>query len=437
MSGSSPRRRSRASGLGSRGFPPAPLPRNVAARLARYRELLANRSFFSFLVSLALGEAGYAVYALGILWLALSVSGSAFITGIVLAVEFGVYALSFLVGPLVDRARDLRTILLIGYPVQGVFAAALGVLAIYDRLTVPLLLVLIVGLSVTWDFTWTALNAVPPRIVTTDRLFLANGLAGAASGGNQIAGYAGGAALLLLVGSPGSAMLLYAALNVAAAVCILPLRAPSPPRAPARFVDEMRDGWRYLLRTRDPPVISLVAFSGLEAFFSAAAPLLIAILTYRSFADPSRAYALLFSAFAIGGIAGSFTLGELSPRRRIATTLIFASAAEGILLLLAIEASPSLLWSFPAWIAVGFVDVAFYEVVLVFLQATTPAPLLGRTVANAYLFRGGSRALGALALGALLVFVAPGVVGLLLAAVFLAVAFVVPAAVPSIRRLEF
>jgi hypothetical protein len=409
----------------------------VPSRLDRYRELLANRSFVAFLVSLALGEAGYAVYAIGVLWLALSVSGSAFITGVVLAVEFGIYALSFLVGPLVDRARDLRTIMLVGYPAQGVLATVLGVLALLDRLTVPLLLLLIIGLSVTWDFTWTALNAVPPRIVATDRLFLANGLAGAASGGNQIAGYAGGAALLLVVGSPGAAMLLYAALNVAAAVCILPLRAPSLPRAPARFLDEMRDGWRYLLRTRDPPVISLVAFSAVEAFFSAAAPLLIAILTYRSFADPSRAYALLFSAFAIGGIAGSFALGELAPRRRIATSLILASAAEGILLLLAIAAAPSLGLSFPAWVAVGFVDVAFYEVVIVFLQATTPGPLLGRTVSNAYLFRGGSRAFGALALGALLVFVAPGVVGLLLAAVFLGVAFVFPAVVPSIRRLEF
>jgi hypothetical protein len=409
----------------------------VAARLARYRELLQNRSFLAFLLSLALGEAGYAVYALGILWLALSVSGSAFITGVVLAVEFGIYALSFLVGPFVDRARDLRTIILVGYPAQGAFAVALGALALLDRLTVPLLLLLIVGLSLTWDFTWTALNAVPPRIVATDRLFLANGLAGAASGGNQIAGYAGGAALLLLVGSPGAAMLLYALLNVAAALCILPLRAPSGPRPPVRFLDAMRDGWRYLLRTTSPPLLSLVSFSAFEAFFSAAAPLLIAILTYRSFSDPSRAYALLFSAFAIGGIAGSFALGELAPRRRIAATLIVASAAEGILLALAILAAPSLLWSFPAWVAVGFVDVAFYEVVLVFLQATTPGPLLGRTVANAYLFRGGSRALGALVLGAILVVLAPGVVGLLLAAVFVGVALVFPAVVPSVRRLAF
>jgi Major Facilitator Superfamily len=409
----------------------------VASRFARYRDLLASRSFAAFFASLALGDAGYAVYAIGVLWLTLTVSGSDLDTAVVLAVEFGIYALSFLAGPIVDRARDLRTIVLVGYPVQGLLASALGVLALLDRLTVPILLLLVVGLSVVWDFTWTALNAVPPRIVATDQLFLANGLLGAASGGNQIAGYAGGAVLLLLVGSPGSAMLLYAALNFAAAVCILPLRAPSPPRAAGRFMDEMRDGWRYLVRTREPRVLSLVTFSALEAFFSAAAPLLITVLTYRSFSDPSRSYALLFSAFALGGIGGSLALGEIAPRRWIASTLIVASASEGVLLLGAIAAAPSLGWSLPAWAAVGFVDVAFYQVVVVFLQATTPTPLLGRTLSNAYLFRGGSRAIGALALGALLTFVAPGVLGLLLAAVFLAVAFVVPAVVPSIRRLAF
>ena len=409
----------------------------MAARLARYRELLANRAFAAFFTSLALGDAGYAVYAIGVLWLTLTVSGSDLITGLVLGVEFGIYALSFLAGPIVDRARDLRTIILIGYPIQGVLATTLGVLALLDRLTVPILLVLIVALSVVWDFTWTALNAVPPRIVPTDRLFLANGLLGAVSGGNQIAGYAGGAVLLLLVGSPGASMLLYGALNFAAAVCALALRAPSPARAASRFLDEMADGWRYLIGARDPPVLSLVTFSAVEAFFSAAAPLVITVLTYREFADPSHAYALLFSAFALGGVGGSLALGEIAPRRWIASTLVVASASEGILLLLAIHAAPSLAWSLPAWAAVGFVDVAFYQIVVVFLQATTPTALLGRTLSNSYLFRGGSRAVGALALGALLTVIAPGLLGILLAAVFLAVALVVPAVLPSVRRLRF
>ncbi|MCI4339939.1 MAG: MFS transporter [Thermoplasmata archaeon] len=409
----------------------------MAGRIARYRQLLDDRTFAAFFASFVLGEAGYAVYAVGVLWLALTVSGSPLIAGIVLAVEFGIYALSFTAGPFVDRARDLRTILLVGYPIQGVLATALGVLALLDRLTVPLLLGLIVALSIAWDFTWTALNAIPPRVVPTDRLFLANGLLGAAAGGNQLAGFAGGAALILVVGSPGAAMLLYGALNFGAAVLALPVRAPSAARAPTRFWDEMADGWRYLFRTRDPPLLSLTAYSAFEGFFSAAAPLLITVLAYRSFAAPSRSYAVLFTAFAVGAIAGSLVLGEIAPRRRIGATLAAATAAEGILILVAIAAVPVLVWSIPAWAAVGFAGVAFYETLVVFLQATTPTALLGRTLTNTYLFRGGARAAGALVVGALLTVLAPGTIGLVLVTSYLIIAFAVPMALPGLARLRF
>jgi len=325
----------------------------------------------------------------------------------------------------------------IGYPIQGLFAVALGTLALSGRLTVPLLLVLLVGLSIVWDFTWTALNAAPPRIVGKDRLFLANGLLGAVSGGNQIAGFAGGAALLLVVGSPGAAMLLYGALNFAAGLAAIGVRAPSAGPTARRFLEEMREGWRYLFRTRSPPVLGLTWYSALQGFFSAAAPLVISVMTYRSFADSARSYALLFSAFAFGGIAGSLALGEIAPRRHITAALALSCAAEGLLILVGIHAAPSVVASAPAWAAVGFVDVAFYQVVSVFFQATTPTPLLGRTLANTYLFRGGARSFGALALGALLTLLAPGLLGVLLAGFFLAVALAGPAAVPALRRLAF
>ena len=81
--------------------------------------------------------------------------------------------------------------------------------------------------------------------------------------------------------------------------------------------------------------------------------------------------------------------------------------------------------------------MAFYETVIVFLQASTPTALLGRTLSDVYLFRGGSRAIGALVLGALLTVLAPGVLGVVLAVAFVSVALGVPAALPKLRRLAF
>jgi len=409
----------------------------VAADGSRYRRLFRRRSFRGFFLAFGLGEAGYAIYAIGVLWLAVTVSHSAVFTGLVLAIEFGIYALSFLAGPIVDRAIDLRTILLVGYPIQAALALLLGFVALEGWLTVPILFALIVALSVVWDFTWTALNAVLPRIVPSDELFLANGLTGAVSGGNQIAGFAAGAALLLLVGSPALGMLLYGALNLAAAGASIAARAPRAPTAPTRLSDEFRDGWRYLVGTRVPPVRSIVAFSTAQGLFSAAGPLLITLLTFRSFADPARSYSVLFTAFALGGVAGSLVLGEVSPRAHAGRVLVGATIAEGLLLLVAVALAPSVAPSALAWAAVGFVDVGFYTTVVVFLQSATPTPLVGRTLSNAYLFRGSSRAVGAVLVGALAAVLAPFPLGALIGGAFVAFGVVGPAVAPAIARLRF
>ena len=410
----------------------------ASGALARYATLLSRRGFRYYFTSLALGDAGYALYAIAILWLAIEVSGgSPVVVGLVLAVEFGIYAMSFLAGPVVDRVKDLRSILLVGFPAQGAIAALLGVVALTGHLTVPLLLALIVALSVLWDFTWTALNAALPRLVPPEELFLANGLTGAVTGGNQIAGYAIGAALLLVVASPGAAMLLYGALNIAAAVASLPVRAPRPESAVRSLSREFREGLRYLTRTRDPPVLSLTSFSAAQAFFSASGPVFLTVLAYRSFSDPTTAYGLMFSAFAVGGVVGSLVLGQLSPRGRVGAVLILAAVLEGLLIAVAVGVAPALGPSLAAWAAVGFADVAFYATVVTFFQATTPGPLLGRTLSNAYLFRGGSRAIGALALGFLAVAIAPFPLALLVAAAFVGVGLAGPALVPAIRSLRF
>lgn len=417
---------------------PVLLPSPRPGPLAPYASLLRRRGFRYYFAGLALGDAGYALYAIAILWLALQIShGSSVVAGLVLAVEFGVYALSFLAGPVVDRVADLRTILLLGFPIQGALALALGVVALAGLLTVPLLLAWIVGLSVVWDFTWTALNAALPRLVPPEELFRANGLTGAVTGGNQIAGYAAGAALLLVVANPGAAMLLYGGLNLAAAAASIPVRAPRAAAATGTFSGDFGDGFRYLWRTRDPPVRALTLFSAAQSFFSAAGPLLLTLLAYHVFADPAQAYALLFTAFAVGGIAGSLLLGQVSPRARVGAVLLGASMVEGVLVVLAVALAPGLGPSLAAWAGVGFVDVVFYTTVVTYFQATTPGPLVGRTLSNAYLFRGTSRAIGAFTVGLLAVVLMPFPLALLVGAAFLLVGVVGPGVAPKVRSLRF
>jgi hypothetical protein len=410
----------------------APIP---PGSLAGYRRVFRHRRFGWYFASQAAGDAGYAVYAIAIPWLALRISGSLAIAGLVLGVEFGVYALSFLAGPVVDRVRDLRTILLIGYPVQGVLALLLGYLAATGSLTVPVLLGLVVALSWLWDFTWTASLSIPPKIVGPDELFPANALLSAVSGGNQVAGYAAGAALILFL-SPASGPVLYGLLNFAAAAFAIPVVVPQAGAARAWF-RELVDGFRSFVDGGGRPLVALGSFSAAEGLFSAGPPLLILAVANGRLAGGVSTYGVLFTAFAIGTVVGSVALGAFNPRAKLGIMLFAGAALEGVLLVASVVAAPLGSFSAPLWFAVGAIDVVFYQGVLVYLQATTRSDLVGRTLTNHYLFRGTGRAAGAVALGALLVLLPVLTVGWVVGLALVGIAAAFALAAPRLRRLAF
>lgn len=79
-----------------------------------YLDLFRNRRFALGITSSGLAWGGYAVYEVSVLLLSYRISHSLAIAGLVLLVEFGAYSVTFIAGPTVDRARNLRTVLLFG-----------------------------------------------------------------------------------------------------------------------------------------------------------------------------------------------------------------------------------------------------------------------------------------------------------------------------------
>ena len=406
---------------------------------AGYRGLWKNRRFRYYFASSVAGETGYSVFTIAVLLLAYETSGSLFVTAAVLFVEFGIYALSFLAGPFVDRVANLRTVFVLGYPVQAALAITIGLLAYDGRLSVPLLLVLVAGISLAWNFTWTVTNAVPPHILSTEELFLANGLTNAFSAGSTLIGYAAGASLIIVFPTYGTAAgaLLYGVLNLAAAALILPVSVPMVGRAVESLRASFVRGWRYFLAGTSRPLLQLSIFSAAQALFSAAPPLLITFLAHTVFPDPNQSYALLFTVYGAGEMVGSLVVGRLNPRRHLWAWLAGVSVAEGLFILLAVLAAPVLWASALGWFAVGVVDITFYMGVIVFFQATTPAAMLGRTLTNTYVFRGGTRAAGALIVGVLAGVLVPGALGVLIAIVFIGVGLLGPLALPAVRSVRF
>ena len=107
------------------------------SRFRGYGELLRNRTWLLWEISADAASVGYSVYAISIPWFAYQFSGNFLIVGVVLFVEVGIYSLTFLIGPLVDRARDKRSVYLACYPAQAVAAAVLGLAVVEDSSRSP------------------------------------------------------------------------------------------------------------------------------------------------------------------------------------------------------------------------------------------------------------------------------------------------------------
>jgi hypothetical protein len=400
-----------------------------------YRDLLRNRRWLLWELSATTASVGYAVYAISIPWFAFLFSGSFLVVGLVLFVEVGIYSLTFLVGPLVDRARNKRTVYLACYPAQAVAAAFLGAAIAAHFLTVPLLLGLIAFISFLWDIAWAANNAAPALLLEPDQFFRAVGLGTLLGGTTTLGGFSGGALLVVFVGAQGG-MCLYAGLLVVASALVLPLSIPAPDAPHSAYFADFLEGWRYFSGAGGAVLRRLASVEVLRGFFSTAPTVLIVVLADRTFAGASGAYSLLYVAWVVGGIAIAVYLGDRNPRRAVGGILIASLLAGGALVALVVVPGVGLLVASVAWFAFGASGTAYATAFYVYLRGAFPANALGRISGDLYLFTGSAGAVGAVVLGALASsWTLPELGGVV--AVGLLVSGALLASMPAVRRLGF
>ncbi|MGA8603470.1 MAG: hypothetical protein WB788_00170 [Thermoplasmata archaeon] len=400
-----------------------------------YGELLRNRRWLLWEVSATAATVGYSVYAISIPWFAYQVSGSFLVVGLVLFAEVGIYSLTFLVGPLVDRAQNKRTVYIACYPAQAVAAAVLGLAIGEGFLSLPLLFGLIAFISLLWDFTWAANNVTPRLLLNPDQLFRAQGLGTLLGGATQLGGFSGGALIVVVVG-PSGGLLLYAAFLAAATFLVIPLSIPSPAQPKAAYLADFREGWKYFSGKSGSALRQLASVELVRGFFSTAPTLLIVVVAARLFVGSTNAYGILFVSWVIGGIAIALFLGEWNPRRSIGWILIGSSTASGLLVAAAVWPGLALLPAATIWFLFGASGTAYTAVLYVYLRGAYPPVVIGRITANLYLFTGTAGAIGAFVLGTVAGVWSPVEFGLLFAAGLMATGALL-LILPGIRRLVF
>lgn len=360
--------------------------------------LSGNRNFYLYSAQRALSSMGYMIYMITIPAYSLVASNSIVFTGLTLFVEYGIYALTFSFGPIVDRVGDKRRITEFGMIMIAASALILGTL-MRSNIFHPALFLLMVGvMAVGWDILWTANWVLTPLIVDQKDLMSANGYISAITYSHSGAGLFIGGLLLVVVGAYG-AMLIYGASMLCAALLnsLLPKLSVGPVK---RLKEGLSGGWLYSFRNNRELLLLSLLILPFFSFFSTVPSL----ASTDIFAVKSAFhYSLMFSLYSLGGMAAGILIGRLKPRRT--GFLILATyCLSGVFLFLSVQLRSFIPLDAVAWIMFGLLFEFRDPLYETYLQSVTDKEMLGRVASNLYTFRGISATAGTLVIPVLVSF---------------------------------
>lgn len=341
-----------------------------------FRVLLTHRNFRRFWVGQTLSLVGTWMQSMAVGWLALQLSDSAFIVGMVVACSaLPILLLSLLAGVLVDRYDKLRLVRL-AQVLLLLEALLLWWVTWRGHITIPGLVALVLfgGLVVSME--------IPARqslmIDLVGRDDLRDAIALNSSGFNlaRIIGPALGAAIIARWGIAWCFFvnaLSYLTVLVGLWMIDLPPRQPLPPTSSPW--EGMRDGVRYVYG--DPRLRGLVETIAVFAILCTPTLALMPVLSRDQLHLGAGGYGLLLSAVGIGGMCGALGLAASSPRLRRGRLLMRSQLALAILVFgVALSRWPAL--TYVLLLATGFVLIVNSALGNTMMQAIAPDAYRGR-----------------------------------------------------------
>ncbi|WP_064694539.1 MFS transporter [Rhizobium aegyptiacum] len=351
-----------------------------------------GKPFLALAVAETLSLAGTRLSTIAIPWMVLTATGSPVLTGLTAMMEMLPYVLAkALGGPLIDRVGAKR-VAIICDTASVVVVGLVPFLDFLGMLTVPVLLPLVFAMGVLRGPTDAAKQAMVPDIAALADVPLER-VTGVSSAIERLAstvGAAGAGALIGLIG-PGQALIVNAATFAAAALVVatgipgmrptseLPAALDAPPDKVPSYLDDLREGWRFL--RGDAVLVSIVAMVAITNLLDQAYhAVLLPVWTQHAGHGPEVLGAMFaaFSGASIAGAAIAAVVGERMPRL-IVYTVAFLLTGFPRFLVLALDAP---LGSVFATLAIaGFASGFLNPILSAVIFERIPRPLTGRVTA--------------------------------------------------------
>lgn len=382
---------------GPRYFPGVP---TALQSLNPFRVLVTHRNFRRFWIGQTLSLVGSWMQTMALGWLALELSNSAFVVGLVAASgSLPILAFSLPAGVLVDRADRLRLVK-VAQLLLLLEAAALWYLTWSGHATIPWILMLsfVAGLVASVEIP--ARQSLMIDLVGRDDLRSAIALNSSGFNLARIAGPAIGAAIIAHLG-----LAWCFAFNATSYLTVLiglwlvelpPWRLQRMPKAP---LHEIREGLAYALHDRT--MRALLEFITVFSILGIPYLTLMPVLAREQLGMGAGGYGLMLSAVGVGGLAGALALAAAGRRVRHGRTLVWTSLSYAVMLVVvSLLRVPAL--AYPVLLMTGFLMIANGALANGLLQTLVPDEFRGRLMSMYSLIVVGlPQVIGAFAAGAI------------------------------------
>ena len=374
----------------------------AAASLNPFRTLQRHRNFRIFWIGQTLSLVGSWMQSMAQGWLALELSNSAFVVGVVAAVgSLPILLFTLQAGVIVDRVPKLRLVKLM-QALLLLEATLLWWFTWSGHITIPWLLVLAAASGFCGAFEIPARQSLIVNLVAREDL---QGAIALNSSGFNLARIVGPALAAIVIANFGLAWcfglnaLSYLAVLIGLAMIRLPEGVDSPVAATTSRLAGFIEGLRYMRDTR--PVAELMKLVGVYAVLGAPYLTLMPVVARDKLGIGAGGYGVLLSCVGAGGVAGALVLAGVGAQVRRGRALV-ASGYGYCLLLVAFAFARSELGAGIVLFLIGFMMIVTNALANGLLQTLVPDAFRGRLMA-AYSFTvvGLAQVVGAFAGGAI------------------------------------
>lgn len=369
---------------------------------------LWNRDYSLLIAGLLVSYVGDAFFSVGIVWLALTLTGNALIVGTLMAC----YSLPpILLGPfagaLVDSGNK-RVLMIVGDGMRGLILLGLYVLLLLNALPVWLLFVCVVALSICDTLYRPALRVLVPQLVPDDQLPRANSFIQGSQQFAHILGASLAGVVVVQLGTQTTLLVDAVTFFVSAFVLYLvrfPSRLTQRVKSTARSV--LTGTWEGLRYCFGNPVMAsiLVLAFGMNMVMSPV-NVIFPVFSRDTLAAGAEGFGWLSGSIGAGMLLGNLLYGAVSKRLSswVSTTLGLAIMVSAFL---GLSMAGRLEFALPVAALLG-AAVPFLQVpMLTQMQRAVPVGLQGRIFATFSTFSGAAVPLGAALAGTAMRVLAP------------------------------